>query len=215
VFVVLHLPPQGVSVLPQTLSRAGPLPAAHARDRGPIRHGRVYVAPPDHHLLVHPGYVRVAPGPRENSRRPAVDPLFRTAARAYGPRVIGVVLSGVLDDGAAGLAVVKGQGGVAVVQDPADALYPNRPRRALEHVGADLSLPLRDLPAAAGRLTREPAVGIADFVPDELKTEADMAELQMDALQDPERPGAPSGFSCPECGGALWELHESDFIRFR
>lgn len=124
-FVVWHLSPDSQGVLPQVLGRAGPLPAAHAIAGETISAGRIYVAPPDHHLLVERGHVRVTRGPKEHRFRPAVDPLFRSAASAYGPRVVGVVLSGALDDGAAGLRAIKRRGGVAVAQDPLDAEVPS------------------------------------------------------------------------------------------
>src|SRR5438067_12132886 len=147
VFVVLHISPHGPSVLPRILSRAGPLRAAHPKDREAIRPGRVYVAPPDYHLLVSNGRVRVTRGPRENGHRPAVDALFRPAARSRGPRVVGAVLSGVLDDGTAGLLAVKQAGGLAVVQNPADALYSGMPQSALDNVAVDYTLPVADIPA--------------------------------------------------------------------
>lgn len=124
VFVVLHIPPQSPSLLPEILSRAGQLKAVQAADDMKIEHGHIYVAPPDHHMLVERGKVRVVHGPKENRHRPAVDPLFRSAALAYGPRVIGVILTGALDDGTAGLLAVKRRGGIAIVQDPDEALYP-------------------------------------------------------------------------------------------
>jgi two-component system, chemotaxis family, protein-glutamate methylesterase/glutaminase len=141
VFVVLHVPTSGTSALPGILSRHGPLPAVHVKDGEPIEHGRIYVAPPDHHLLLRPGHVHLARGPRENGHRPAVDPLFRSAARDYATRVVGVVLSGTLDDGAAGLRAIKSRGGVAVVQDPGDALYPGMPTNAIEGPRSTTSSP--------------------------------------------------------------------------
>jgi two-component system chemotaxis response regulator CheB len=216
VFVVLHVSAHGRSVMPRILSRAGALPAAHARDGERIEPGRIYVAPPDHHVLVKRGHIRVARGPRENGARPAVDPLFRTAARFYGPRVIGVVLSGALDDGTAGLQAIKRRGGIAVVQDPEDALYPGMPRSAMEQVDIDHVLSMAEMPALLARLAREPAAEArAAEVSSEMEIETDMAELELDAVQRHERPGAPAGFGCPECGGALWDLREGEMLRFR
>jgi two-component system chemotaxis response regulator CheB len=215
-FVVVHVPPHGPSVLPRILSRSGPLPAVHPHDHQPIRPGTIYVAPPDYHLLVKPGHVRVTRGPRENRHRPAADALFRTAARSYRQRVVGVVLSGVLDDGTAGLAAIKRAGGMAVVQHPADALYDSMPRTALNNVAVDYSLPAAELPGLLARLAAEPLPDIdpPDLPPD-LEQEADMAELEPGATHDQHRPGAPSTFGCPECGGVLWELHDTELLRFR
>src|SRR5262249_6537602 len=132
IFVVLHVPAEGTSALPAILTRSGQLEDVHPSAREPVRHGRIYVAPPDRHLLVHRGRVRVLRGPRENGARPAVDPLFRTAARAYGSRVVAVVLSGNLDDGAAGGLGGEERGGVGVVQDPRGAGFSGVPRATVE-----------------------------------------------------------------------------------
>lgn len=215
VFVVLHLPAQAHSLLPDILSRAGPLPAEHAVDEAPVTGGRILVAPPDHHLLLHQGRVRVVRGPRENRQRPAVDPLFRTAARAYGERVIGVILSGMLDDGAAGLRAIHDSGGVTVVQDPTDALFSGMPTAALERVAIDHVLPAREMGAAIAAIMAEPLTGDGSPLSDEELTEADMAELDPGALQRDERPGTSSVFSCPECGGVLWEHDDPTGLRFR
>ncbi len=150
VLVVLHVH-AGPSALPDILRRAGPLPAAHAVDRERIAPGLILVAPPDHHMLVAHDRVRVTRGPKENGHRPAIDPLFRSAAATLGNRVIGVVLSGMLDDGADGLAAVKAAGGVAIVQDPEDATFPSMPRSALAAVEADEVVPLRLLGSAITR----------------------------------------------------------------
>lgn len=216
IFVVVHVPAHSPSALPTILNRAGKLPALHPRDGEAIQYGHIYVAPPDCHLLIRRGYIRLARGPKENSHRPAVDPLFRTAARAYRSQVIGVVLSGMLDDGTAGLTAVKRQGGIAIVQDPKEALFSGMPRSAVESVDVDHILPVGDITPVLVSLTREPAVaqGVSPMS-GEMETESDMAELDLAALQQDERPGTPSGFACPACGGALWELHDGELTRFR
>jgi two-component system chemotaxis response regulator CheB len=216
VFVVLHVPPHGTSVLPNILRRAGPLPADHARDGEEIKPGRIYIGPPDFHMLIKNGSIRLARGPTENSHRPAIDPLFRTAARRYGRRVVGVVLSGVLDDGTAGLLAIKGQGGLAIVQHPDDALYPGMPQSALDVVSIDYTLPVADIGPLLARLAATPlAPAPPPAVSAEMEVETDMAELELDAMQTFDRPGIPSTFACPECNGVLWELHEGDLIRYR
>src|SRR5215813_8414770 len=159
IFVVLHVPAEGTSALPAILTRSGQLEAMHPSDCEPVRHGRIYVAPPDRHLLVHRGFVRVLRGPRENGARPAVDPLFRTAARAYGSRVVAVVLSGNLDDGVAGVLEVKERGGVVVVQDPGEAAFPGMPRNTIEYSRVDHCLTLADIPELLVRLSHEPVNG--------------------------------------------------------
>jgi two-component system, chemotaxis family, protein-glutamate methylesterase/glutaminase len=216
IFVVLHISPFGTSVLPRILSRAGRLPAAHGRNGEPIQTGRIYVAPPDHHLLVQRGFVRLARGPRENSNRPAVDPLFRTAARAYGPRVVGVVLSGTLDDGTAGLIAIKRCGGVAVVQDPNEALFSGMPDSAIENGEVDHIVPLARMADLLDELAREPVEEAGEVsVPDDMEKEAAIEAFDLAAIEDGARPGTPSTLACPECGGTLWELHEGELTRFR
>ena len=222
IFIVLHLPSQSKSVLPSILNRSiqkrqgnTSLQAVHPQDGEAIQLGRIYVAPPDYHLLIKKGYIRLARGPRENSHRPAVDPLFRTAARAYGQRVVGVVLSGTLDDGTAGLLAIKQQGGVAVVQDPDEALYSGMPRSAIENVDIDYILRVSELPSTLMELAYKSVETEGASMSSEMEMEADIAELELEAMQDFNRPGKPSGFGCPECGGSLWELQEGSLIRFR
>lgn len=214
-FVVLHVPGDGTSVLPQILARSGSLPATQAIDGEPIVCGRIYVAPPDHPLLVHHKQVRVAHGPRENRHRPAVDPLFRTAARAYGERVIGVILWGSLDDGTAGLLAIKARGGITVVQEPADALFTGMPRSALDCVSVDHVLAAQEIGAVLATLTRRSVTGKGTKMSGAMATEAARAELDPAPMQRAERPGVPSPFSCPECGGVLWELQEEALTRFQ
>ena len=156
VLVVLHIGTHK-SELPDLLNHVGVLPAIHPQNGDTIHAGHIYVAPPDHHLTVEPGYMRLTKGPRENWARPAIDPLFRTAAHAYGANVIGVILTGALNDGTAGLYEIKEQGGTTIVQDPADAVNASMPRSALAHVAIDYCLPLAGLPQLLVRLTLERA----------------------------------------------------------
>lgn len=216
VFVVLHLSPQSPSHLPEILSRAGPLPARHPADGERMRRGQIYVAPPDRHLLVERGRVRVVRGPRENRHRPAVDPLFRSAALAYGPRVIGVVLTGALDDGTAGLLAIKQRGGIAVVQDPAEALIPSMPASALEYVKVDYCLPLGEMAPLLARLVTTPAADEAEFpASHELQYETSIAKMDSETLETEKQPGTLAGLMCPECGGPLYELQNGQLVHYR
>ena len=217
VLVVLHTSGRP-GTLPQVLARAGPLPVRHPQDGERIRKGHVYVAPPDMHLLVEDHHLRVLQGPRENLHRPAIDPLFRSAAVAAGRRVIGVILTGLLDDGTSGLMVVRARGGAAIVEDPETALFSAMPRNALEQVPDATVLPLNRIPAELLRLVGEElpdsqASGSSGASTEEQETR--FLELQMPQMENDVRPGHPSAFACPDCGGVLWELEENGFLRFR
>lgn len=216
VFIVLHVPTQIPSLLPDILSRSGPLVAHHPEDGEKIKYGHIYVAPPDYHLLVEYEHVSITRGPRENRHRPAVDPLFRSAARAYGPRVVGVVLSGALDDGTAGLLAVKRRGGIAVVQDPESALYPSMPQSALEHVEIDYRLPVSEIGPLLAHLAHEPVKEEeVSPVPENMDVETKLEEMDMEMLNSEDHVGTPSAFSCPECGGVLWEIQDGELTRYR
>lgn len=153
--VVLHVAESGTSVLPAILGRSGALPVTNAQEGEAIEAGRVYVAPHSHHLVVAAGTLRLLDGPRENGHRPAVDPLFRAVAAAYGPRAVGGVLSGSGDDGTAGLREIKRRGGVTIVQDPEESPFPSMPRHAMTHVAVDAVLRLHDIGFALARLVRD------------------------------------------------------------
>ena len=190
VFVTIHTLPLGDSLLPKILSRRGPLRASAATDGAPIVCGRVYVAPPDLHLLIEPGRVKLSGGPKENGHRPAIDPLFCSAARAYHDRVIGVVLSGTLDDGSVGLRVIRHEGGIAIVQDPEEALFSQMPQNAIEIGHPQHVAPVDEI----GRLIATHAgrsVGVRDT------------------------PGIPTGIACPECHGVLWVTTDDESPTFR
>jgi two-component system, chemotaxis family, protein-glutamate methylesterase/glutaminase len=214
--VVLHTSPQSSGVLDVILNRAGVLPVITPTDRERLQPGRIYVAPPDRHLLVEPGILRITRGPKENCFRPAIDPLFRSAAQVYGPAVIGVVLSGSLDDGTAGLRVIKQLGGMAVVQDPDDALFPGMPQSALRHVDVDYVLRVAELPALLVRLAHaDVAVPARTVVPTEVEVEVKIAKENPPLDAGLGEIGEPSPFACPECHGVLLRLKNAVPARFR
>jgi len=214
VLVVLHVG-AGRSSLPQILVRAGLLEAAHAQDGDAILAGRILVAPPDHHLLVRDDHVELSHGPRENHSRPAIDPLFRSAARAHGPRVTGVILSGALSDGTTGLLGVKSHGGVTIVQDPTEALVTGMPESAVRRVEPDYILPAREIGRyiatvhAAPVQTRE--VSIMDPVSSaDARIRADFEEQEQDR-----RNGEITMFTCPDCGGTLWQVNAGNQLHYQ
>lgn len=216
IFIVMHTAPSSPGVLNQILDRAGPLPAAAAHNRERIQPGRIYVAPPDRHLLLEPGLMRLTHGPKENRFRPAIDPLFRSAAQTYGPRVVGVILTGGLDDGVSGLWAVKRLGGVAVVQDPDEAFVPSMPLSALNQVEVDYKLKVAEMPSVLMRLA---SVTVAEqggyTVPEELEIEVKIAMEDNAREVGVEKLGTPSIFTCPECHGTLLQLRENGRTRYR
>ncbi|CAM3633671.1 chemotaxis protein CheB [Corallococcus sp. ZKHCc1 1396] len=218
VLVVLHVSSQHRSYLPEILTRSGPLPAHHPRDGESLEQGRIYVAPNDRHLLVESGRVKVVKGPRENGHRPAVDPLFRSAASVYGPRVVGVVLTGALDCGTAGLIAVKKEGGLAVVQDPRDAVCPDMPRSALEFVAADHCVRMDELAPLLTRLASQAVPARTRKRSRQVANEVKAMTVDIPSMEEPPTPSEyakPSHFSCPDCGGVLFELDEDGLLRFR
>ena len=214
VLVVLHVGSHR-SILPELLERAGGLRAAHALDGESLEPGRIFVAPPDHHMLVADGVTRVVRGPKEHHARPAVDPLFRTAALAWGRRVIGVLLTGFLDDGTAGLQAIKRCGGIAVVQDPADAESPSMPASALRYVDVDHVVPLAAMGAVLRALVSEVAPAVEEGAIPELAHETAILLGKGDFMEHLQAIGKPSTFVCPDCDGALWEINDSQPPRFR
>jgi two-component system chemotaxis response regulator CheB len=214
VFVVLHIPARSIGLLSTIASAAGPLPARQAEDGMRIERGQVYIAAPDHHMLISAGHIRLGRGPRENMVRPAIDPLFRSAAMAYGPRVIGVVLSGFLSDGASGLNAIKRCGGMALVQDPEDATADEMPRRALETTVADLCIPGARLGDVLSDLARE-APGPAMPIPPDLRLEIDIAMGERIDTEVLSKIADPAALTCPSCGGVLSKIRDSKPLRFR
>ena len=216
ILLVIHIPNEFPSYLAKILSRSGTLPAVAVKGKERIQEGRIYVAAPDRHLLVEDGHLVASRGPRENRHRPAIDPLFRSAARAYGRRVIGVILSGTLDDGSSGLMAVKMAGGLTVVQDASEAEYPEMPQRAKRYAGADYELRMAEIAELLVEATHGAgAAGVADGEVSMAgnENEGEKADLKFDANREKE--GKPSAFACPECSGVLWEVEEGELLRFR
>jgi two-component system, chemotaxis family, protein-glutamate methylesterase/glutaminase len=212
VLVTIHVSPYSPGHLAQMLHRTSRLPVSYATDSQRIEPGRVLIAPPDRHLLVQDSSVRLSRGPRENRTRPAIDPMFRSAAEAYRERVVAVVLSGMLDDGAQGLVVVGRTGGRILVQDPAEALYPEMPQAALRYSQVNEVLPAREIGHRLVEIAAEPAEPVR---PEERETVAAVPNGDDFGRGGWETAGTPSAFACPDCHGSLWELHEGDLIRFR
>jgi two-component system chemotaxis response regulator CheB len=204
------------SILPQLLQHLGPLTARHPLNGERLVAGVIYVAPPDRHMTVARGRIELAAGPKENYTRPAIDPLLRSAAAAYGERVIGVVLTGGLDDGTAGLQAVKRCGGVAVVQDPAGAEEPSMPHNAMRFVDVDHCVPLAGIAPLLVELVRG-GVGEAagQAARDEVAYEQQLPAMEGDPMENLARIADPTTFVCPDCKGSLWRVRESVPPRFR
>ena len=213
--VVMHLNPRGQSRLAEILAQIGTLPAVTASDGMAIQPGRIHIAPNDQHMLVDRGVLRTVRGPKENRHRPSIDPLFRSAAWTYGPRVVGVVLSGSLDDGSAGLWAIKSCGGITVAQEPEESEYPEMPVNALMRMQVDHRLRLAQIADLLVQLAQEPVdPQPAHQPPETIKLEIDAAQLKTD-VETTERLGALSPFTCPACRGALWEIEEAGHLRYR
>jgi two-component system chemotaxis response regulator CheB len=212
VFIVLHM--GATSYLAETLGRASTLPVRQAVSGAMVEFGVVHVAVPGVHLLLHDNHLLLRRGPRENLVRPAVDPLFRSAAATFGGRVIGVILSGALNDGAAGMRAIKRCGGVAVVQLPTDAAYLSMPVSAIHHANVDHVVPAHEMGGLLTRLVQEPA-GVTPEIPFSIRLETAIAAQEVASMAADDELGTPSRFTCPECHGALWEIDDESLLRYR
>ncbi|MBX3501068.1 MAG: chemotaxis protein CheB [Alphaproteobacteria bacterium] len=212
IFVVVHT--GAVSHLARILDRVSALPVMEAANGAVFEPGHIYVATPDRHLMLHDDHILLRRGPRENLSRPAIDPLFRSAAATFGSHVIGVVLSGALSDGTAGLKAIKRCGGLAVVQDPADAMVPHMPQSAMRHVEIDHVADADALGPLLARLVRQPA-GPTPEIPFDIRLETAIAAQELADMKVDDMLGTPSRFTCPECHGALWEIEDNGMLRYR
>lgn len=219
VFVVQHLAPDHKSHLPRLLADVCALPVGSPADGETFRNGHVYVAPPDHHLMLSSDRVRVVRGPQENRFRPSIDALFRSAARWYGSRVIGMVLTGRLDDGTVGLQAVHARGGITVVQAPEEAEYPSMPTSALRYVKVAHTVRIADAGALLIRLVAEPATAQEDFpLTAAIEVESSIAEQVMNTnefLANVERIGKRTTYTCPDCNGAIWQIGDDEPLKLR
>jgi two-component system, chemotaxis family, protein-glutamate methylesterase/glutaminase len=216
ILIALHLPDGIRSMLPEILSRAGRLPATQAVDGERILPRHIYVAPAGFHLTARRGHLVVSRGAREHGVRPAIDPLFRSVAVSYGPRAIGIVLSGSLDDGTVGLREIKRGGGIAIVQDPRDTEWPSMPQSALNHVDVDHSVPATQIGSLLQQIVMPPRrdAKARSQDDDQARVNEELGELTMHR-DERDHPGEPSPYSCPECGGVLWEIRDGELIRLR
>ncbi len=215
VLIVMHMPALSKSRLPQLLQRASALPVSVAEHMRPLEPGQIIVAPPDRHLLVYPGRVELSHGPRENHTRPALDPLFRSAARAYRERVIGVVLSGTLYDGSAGLMAIKSYGGVALVQDPTEALMAGMPESAITAAQVDAVLPAAGIARRIIELVSEGIDHGSERMSDEEATIERRITADFTHQREDVRSGQSTMFTCPDCGGVLWQEGSGPSLHFR
>ena len=218
VLIVLHMGPHSATALPNILARRTKLQVDHPCDGEAVQPNRIYVAVPDRHMVLREGTIRIAQGPKENGHRPSIDTLFRSAAAAYGPRVVGVILSGTRDDGTAGMRAIHDRGGAAIVQDPAEALFPGMPQAAMAGDHPDHVLPVGEIGTLLAKMARQehPPERGSETVPDDLDAELRWADPELAASAPQEPPlGKPSGFTCPECHGGLWEIDETGLPRYR
>ena len=221
-FIVWHMAPEVHGILPQVLNRLAELPAAEAVNGEVIEHSRIYTAPPDRHMMLDNGFVRITRGPKENRFRPAIDPLFRSAAYEYGSNVIGVILSGSLDDGTSGLWTIKNRGGTAVVQDPNDAEVPSMPASAMREVQVDHVMPIAQISELLVKLVSDRQNGKApqsiekdDRLSKQLKVEIGIAAEDNALEAQVMEFGELTPYTCPECHGVLSSLREGTITRFR
>jgi two-component system, chemotaxis family, protein-glutamate methylesterase/glutaminase len=215
IFIVQHMAPENTGVA--LLHRLGKHKSFHcslATDRQEFRAGGIYIGPADHHLLVKKDHVLVTKGARENRYRPGIDPLFRSAAATHGPRVIAVLLTGVLDDGTAGLMAVKKCGGITMVQDPKEAAYSEMPQSALNNVDVDHCAPISEIAGLLEKYANE-APGKPRSVPDAIRVEAEIAERVLSDVTEVGRLGGQVPYNCPNCGGVLWEMTGAGLLRYR
>ncbi len=217
IFVVQHVASHSPGMLPYLLSKAGPLPAVHPQEGALFEPGTIYVAPPDRHMLVRNGYIHLSHGPHENLSRPAIDPLFRSAAVRYGPAVVGVVLTGQLNDGTSGLLAIKDRGGFTIVQDPREATARSMPLSAIRHTKVDKVCTLEEMAQLFVMLANDDPPAETDPLQNLMEIENRIAEgiFNVEDWWALEQMSVPSGLNCPGCRSAIYELNDHRVLRYR
>ncbi len=215
IFIVNHMGAHTTGeALVKVLNENGSLPCEHGRDQEVFKSGHIYLAPSDQHMLIVKDKILITKGARENRSRPAIDPLFRSAAVAYSNRVIGVILTGYLDDGTSGMMAINRCGGLCIAQDPEDASYPDMPQSVIANVGVDYCLPVSEIGVLlADLVTRE--LPESKPVPNDIAIEAKIAQRVLSDLPSVEALGDQVPFNCPDCGGVLWKVSEGKLLRYR
>ncbi|WP_183573642.1 chemotaxis protein CheB [Mucilaginibacter sp. X5P1] len=216
VLVVMHISPDATGdVLLNALNKHGKLPCVHAVNGEPAKAGHVYLAPSDHHLMIEEtGLLYVTKGAQENRSRPGIDPLFRSAAVAFGNRVTGIILTGYLDDGTSGLIAVRRCGGTCIVQDPKEAQYPDMPKNALNQVEVDYCVPIAEMGGILMMLMAR-KLGKQKPIPEDIRRESKIAERVLSDLASVNSLGEQVPFNCPGCGGVLWKMDKGPMVRYR
>lgn len=215
VFIVNHMGAHTTGeALVNVLNEASSLTCLHGQDNQAFENGHIYVAPSDQHMLIDKGRILITKGARENRSRPAIDPLFRSAAVAYGNRVIGIILTGYLDDGTSGMMAIKRCGGVCIAQDPEDASYPDMPQSVIANVGVDYCLPIAGMGALLSELVKR-ELPESGPVPEDIVIEAKIAKRVLSDLPSVEALGDQVPYNCPDCGGVLWKMAEGELLRYR
>ncbi len=218
IFIAQHVASHSPGMLPYLLTRAGQLPAVHPKSGTLFEPGTIYVAPPDRHMLVHKNYVRLSHGPHENLARPAIDPLFRSAAVNYGAAVVGVVLTGQLNDGTSGLLAIKDRGGFTIVQEPSEATARSMPLSAIGHMKVDKVCTLDEMARLFVELAKDaPPPDSAESVENLMEIENRIAEgiFKVEDWWALEQMSVPSGLNCSNCRSALYELKDRRVLRYR
>ena len=215
IFIVNHMGADNSGeALVRVLNDSGGLTCVHAQDQQKFKSGHIYLAPSDQHMLIVKNKILITKGARENRSRPAIDPLFRSAAVAYGNRVVGIILTGYLDDGTSGMMAIKRCGGVSIAQDPEDASYPDMPSSVIANVGADYCLPVAQMGSLLSELVRR-ELPENKPAPEDIMIEAKIAQRVLSDLPSVEALGEQVPYNCPDCGGVLWQMAEGKLLRYR